>query len=88
MKLKYNIIINELGDELVGVPISDKGDNFNGVLKFNKETAFIIDLLNNEISNEDLYTKVAENFSVSIDEVKASIDEILLKLKEAELLEE
>ena len=88
MKLKYNFIINELGDSFVGVPVSNAAVDFQGVLKFNKETAFIIELLNNEISYEDLCVKVKENFSISEEETKSNVDMILNKLRDAELIEE
>lgn len=88
MKLKFNFIVNELGDEYVGVPVSDNGAGFQGVLKFNKETAFIIDLLNNEISYDELCNKVKDEYSISAEETKSNIDIILTKLRDAELIEE
>ena len=68
--------------------MNDTIECFNGVLKFNKETAFVIELLNKDISYDELCKKVAENFSLSAEDTKNSIDEILLKLRESKLIEE
>lgn len=88
MKLKYTFMINELGDSFVAVPMSDSVESFNGVLKLNEGGAFIIETLNEEVSYDELCTKVAEKFSLTAEETKENVDIILAKLKEENLIEE
>ena len=88
MKTKFKFVINELGDSFVGVPISNNAENFNGVLKFNRDTAFVVELLSDEISYDELCAKVAEKFLMSEEETKTDVDMVLAKLREAELIEE
>lgn len=88
MKLKCKFIINAMGDNFVAVPISDSLENFNGVLKLNEGGAFIIETLNNEVSYDELCTKVADKFSLAAEETKENVDIILVKLKEENLIEE
>ncbi len=88
MKLKYTFMINELGDSFVAVPMSDSLESFNGVLKLNEGGAFIIETLNNEISYEDLCAKVAEKFSITVEEAKENMEPLFEKLREENLIEE
>ncbi len=88
MKLKFNFMINELGDSFVAVPMSDSVESFNGVLKLNEGGAFIIETLNNEISYEDLCAKVAEKFSITVEEAKENMEPLFEKLREENLIEE
>ena len=86
MKLKYNFVINQLGDSFIAVPVADLAVEFNGVLKLNESAAYIVEQLNSEIAYEDLCAKVAANFSAADEDAKANVDKILEGLKGANLL--
>ena len=88
MKLKYKFVINELGDSFVAVPIDDYNSEFNGVLKFDKNSVFVIEKLNDEISYEALIQSVSDNFSLTNDEAKNAVEDLLAELRNNSLLEE
>ena len=88
MKLKYNFLINKLGDNFVAVPVGECVVEFNGIIKLNETAAFIIEKLNNEISLEDLVVAVAEKFACEKDYALENVESILKGLREAQLLVE
>ena len=54
MKTKYRFEIMELDDGLVAVPVGAGAEQFQGVLKLNETAKSIIELLENE-TTEDIY---------------------------------
>lgn len=88
MKLKYNFLINQIGDDFVAVPVGECVVEFNGILKLNETAAFIIEKLNNEISLEDLVVAVTEKFGCEKDYALENVEHILNGLKESGLLVE
>lgn len=88
MKLKYEFSINQMGDNYVAVPLGDSIVEFNGILKLNKEAAYIIEALNSDITYDKLVETVAEHFACEAAEAKENVDSIVSDLKEADLLAE
>lgn len=88
MKLKYDFIINELGDEFVAVPVGDFVVDFNGILKLNQTAATIVEMLKEDISYEDLCYKLSNKYQVSIEEAERNVDKMLDGLKGANLIVE
>ena len=88
MKLKYNFVLNQLGEEFVAVPIGDSVIEFNGLLKLNESAAYIIESLNNEITYDDLCMNVAAKFSTTTDDARKNIDYIIDGLMNAGLIVE
>lgn len=87
MKLKYEFVINKVAGETVAVSVGNTAGAFNGYIKLNDTGAFIFKLLKNEISRERIIEKLCEQYpDANEKDATESVDELLQKLSEAELL--
>ena len=88
MKLKYNFVVNEVAGNMVAVAVGDDVTKFNGFIKMNKTGAEIFELLKKEITVEALVEKMAELYpECDIEQIKESVENLVGKLKTAEVLE-
>lgn len=60
MKLKYNFVTNEVADNIVAVAVGDDMGKFNGFIKMNETGAQIFNFLKNDITMEELISKMAK----------------------------
>ena len=88
MKLKFEFIIEKMGENNIAVPVGNAIVDFNGILKLNETAAFIIEKLNNEISMDDLVFAVSEKFGCDKNAAIENVEYIVNGLKEANLLAE
>ena len=86
MKLKYTFAVNEVAGQLVAVPIDcEYGEQ--SIIKTNETGAYILDLLKNDITLQDILANIKENFDVSdTDEVEIWVNDFLQTLKNANVL--
>ena len=86
MKLKYTFAVNEVAGQFVAVPIDcEYGEQ--SIIKTNETGAYILDLLKNDITFQDIIANIKENFDVSdTDEVENWVNEFLQTLKNANVL--
>lgn len=88
MKLKYNFVVNEVAGNMVAVAVGDDVTKFNGFIKMNKTGAEIFELLKKEITVEALVEKMAKLYpECDIEQIKESVENLVGKLKTAEVLE-
>ena len=86
MKLKYTFVINEVAGQTVAVPIDCAGGE-QSIIKTNETGAYILDLLKNDITLQDILANIKENFDVSdTGEVENWVNEFLQTLKNANVL--
>ncbi|MBR6533489.1 MAG: hypothetical protein IKT44_03585 [Clostridia bacterium] len=86
MKLKYNFVINEIAGQKVAVPI-DCGHGEQSIIKTNDTGEYIINLLKNDITKEEIIAKINADFEInSQDELSHWLDTFIEKLKTAEVL--
>ena len=86
MKLKYTFVINEVAGQKVAVPI-DCGYGEQSIIKTNDTGAYILELLKNDITTEEILLKINEEFEIeSQDKLKLWLDSFLEKLRTAEVL--
>ena len=86
MRLKYNFVVNQVGDDFVAIPAGAQVIDFTGILKLNETAAFIVEALNNDLSRDDLVKTVAQKFSCALEDAQENVDYILGGLREAELI--
>lgn len=86
MKLKYNFIINQVGDDFIAVPNSTEIIEFNGILRLNETAAFIVEVLNNDVTADDLIRTVAERFSCDNKDAEPNVAIVLNGLYNAGLI--
>ncbi|MBE6701622.1 MAG: PqqD family protein [Ruminococcaceae bacterium] len=85
MKLKKEFVTHELCDEQILVSASG---TFSGYVKSNKTAAFIVDLLKNEISEEDIVNKLIEKYDVSKEIVSKDVKNVIATLRKIGAIDE
>ena len=64
MKLKYDFIIQKVGDTQVAVPAGDDANRFSGIIKLNTTGAVIFEMLKDEISAEQIARSLLEDMEL------------------------
>lgn len=70
MKIKSGLSLNKVGKRYIVT--DDSKELFNGMIKLNKSGAFIFELLQNDISEENAVNQITEKYDV--DKNTAEID--------------
>jgi hypothetical protein len=86
MKLKYTFVINELAGQTVAVPIDcEKGEQ--SIIKTNETGAYILELLQNDISKPQIIEKINADYEIDDQaRLEALVDSFIEKLKAADVL--
>lgn len=88
MRLKFKFTVKKMGERMLAVPAGDAIVDFNGMLKLNETSAFIVEKLNYEISIDELVFAVSEKFGCNKDIATENVEYIVKSLKESNLLVE
>lgn len=87
MKLKYEFIISEVADKFVAVPMGDDAENFGGLLKTNDIGAYILNILKNDVTEEDIVIAMAKDYpGDSEEEIREVVSSFIADLKANDLL--
>ena len=87
MKLKYDFVINQVAGETVAVSVGDNDGRFNGYIKLNETGAFIFKALKNDVTREEIINGLMQEYpDASQSDAAESVDNLITKLSEAELL--
>ncbi|MCR5010123.1 MAG: PqqD family protein [Clostridia bacterium] len=86
MKLKTEFVTKNMGDTQVMVAVG--GSSFTGVVRSNKTAAFIVDLLKEEITREQIVARMLDKYDASEEQISADVDSILAKLRGIGALDE
>ena len=88
MKLKDDYILyNASESELIAVATGDESANFNGLLRANKTAAAIIEALKDDLTEDELVSKMVERFDAGEEEIRAGVQDILSSLRSIDALE-
>ena len=88
MKLKEEYILyNSSPDELIAVATGDEAENFNGLLRANKTAGEIMEFLKEDLSENELVSKLLEKYDASEQEVRKDLAEILETLRSVGAIE-
>ena len=86
MKLRFELDIARVEDEIVAVPL-DTTERFNGVIMINETMKDILDLLAEDKTEEELTAAMMQKYKgVSQEELQKSIHTICIDLKNEGLL--
>jgi hypothetical protein len=88
VRLKVNFETMELDDEIVAIPTGNNSQLFHGVIKLNDTGAFILDLLQKDISEEEIIGHISEEYDASKEQIAADVHMYLEKFRSRGLLEE
>lgn len=86
MKLKKEFITQELDDLSYIVPVG--GEAYKGIARANKTAAFIVELLKEDASEEEITEALAKHYDAPRDTIAADVREILGVLRSINALEE
>ena len=89
MKLKYKFIINDVADQKVAVAVGEGLTKFNGFIKMNDVGAAIFSKLADDITMEDLISKMAAEYpDEPAETVDRCVKEFVEKLKASDIVED
>lgn len=87
MKLKYKLEMVNMGNEIIAVPIGENAQQLQGVLKINKEAKEIINLLQMDVSEEEIVTHLAKKYENEYDDLKPLVHKFISRIQELGLLD-
>lgn len=87
MKISEGYLLRNVAGKNIVVSVGSNV-SFNGMLTLNDTGVFFWNLLQNDISKEELLEKVLKEYDVSREEASKDIDEFIEKLTEAKILED
>lgn len=86
MHLKFQLETMELEGKTVAVPISDGTEEFRGVIKVNDIGAFILELLGNEISEDEIIDTLSDRYNVDRNVLASDVHDFLIQFESRGLL--
>jgi methyltransferase-like protein len=78
MKLKKEFITHTSGDEQLMI---SAGGSFNGMVRSNKTAAFIIDMLKEETTKENIVSAMLERYDADEAVISADVDKVIDALR-------
>lgn len=78
MKLKKEFITHMSGDEQLMI---SAGGGFCGMVRSNKTAAFIIDMLKEEVTKEDIVSAMLEIYDADEAVISADVDKVIAALR-------
>lgn len=86
MKLSSNFIVHEANNEQIMVPLG--GTSFSGIARNNKTAAFIVRLLKDDITEDEIVKRMLDTYDVSEAQAAADVRKILDNLRRIGAIEE
>lgn len=87
MKLKYSFEIMELDDEIVAVPVGRNANELHSILNLNEVGKRIIEILHEEITEEDLVSRLLSEYVGAKDDVEKAVHLFVEQLRQEKLLD-
>ena len=88
MKLRCSFEFVDMGEEIIAVPVGENANLVRGVLKLNKEGKEIIELLQSNISREQIVNTLSEQYTTDKNVLLAYVNETIKTIRDAGLLSE
>lgn len=87
MKVKEGFLLREVAGKSIVVPVGSEL-NFSGMISLNETGSFLWNCLTDTTTEEELLTKLMNEYDIDSEAAKADIDEFLEKLKKLDILED
>lgn len=88
MKIKDGFVLNKFADKFIAVSVFDSDDEPNVLITLNKTGAFVWQLLENDITYDEVIGKLTEKYDIDAKTASADFDEFLEKTRKAGLIDE
>ncbi len=86
MKLKDGVIISQVENEYVAVFAGDAGKACSGMMRMNKVSAYIMELLQKETDEEKLVAALLDRYEVSEEDARKSVCFVIEQVNKAGIL--
>lgn len=86
MKLKYDFIFQNVGEQWVGIPVGMNAIEYNCVLHLNEVGHDIVEILKEDTDRETLINKILDMYDAQREQVEQSVDNSIKYLIEQNLL--
>ncbi len=86
MKIAPGYLLRKIAGKNIVISVNDNL-NFNGMITLNETGVFFWNLLQKDITKDELLKNVLEEFDVSSEEASKDIDEFIEKLRSVNILE-
>ena len=84
MKLKYNFVTNEVGSEIVALPVDASNDEFNGFIKMNATGLYIFNMLKEDTTKEKIVEGILADFEGATPELaEKTVGEFIENLRKS-----
>lgn len=80
MKISKNFVLRNVMDEIVIVPVGETALEFNGIISTNKTGAFLWNLLQSDVSEDDLIQQLCAEYGISSDDARTDVRMFLSEL--------
>lgn len=87
MKIEKSFVLREIAGEYIIVPTGNTALDFNGLITVNEVGMFLWNLLQTEVTADDLIRETMKEYDVDLETAKSDIEEFLEKLKENGIVE-
>ena len=86
MKLNKNYVMHNTGKVAFLAPVSGAG--FSGMVRGNSTFGIIIELLQNDITEEEIVSKIAEEYEGDLEKITSDVHRAIVQLKEIGAIED
>lgn len=87
MHLKCAIELIPFDNKIIAVPVDETDSSFHGVIKLNETAAFIVGLLQKEITEEQIVEKVVEKYNSSRDLIAKDVHRCIELFRDRNMLD-
>lgn len=88
MKIKDGYILKEVAGANIVIATGAQKMNFNGIMTFNSVGADVFNMLDGTNTVEDISKKIADDYGVPYERVKTDVENLIIKMREHNLLDE
>lgn len=88
MKLKKTFVTHTVADSQIMVPVGESAKNLRGFVRSNETAAFIVDLLKNDTSFDEMVSAVRGEYDADLQQAEAAVQYVLDNLKKLNAIDE
>ena len=88
MKMVSGFEIVNIADDHMLVPVGDQMEQFNGTVVLNDVSAFLLEKMRSDVTEEDLVNYVLEEFDVDRERAKTDVKNVLKEMIEIGIVHE
>lgn len=88
MKIKKGFVTREIAGTIIAVPTEELLKEFQGMIQLTNSAKFVWDLLQEDITLEEIVDKLSTKYNITVDKAKADVESFINNLKASHLIEE